>query len=275
MIQSRRWTQAVTVAQFKMMWLPCTLASLLAVCQSAPIPRTVDLGYGLDDNTVFWPGTQRFNITEQTKLKDLNGIRWFARNTFITTEHIGTHVDAPYHFSENGWKIADIPLKRLFVPGALIDVSEKVQGNNDFELQRKDIEEWEDEHGQLPDDSILLIRFGWSSRYYDNRTEYFGLEKSNASELSFPGLSVEAGKYILEKGSIYAVGVDTPSLDPGKSSNFEVHQMLFETQMFGIENLNLEKDALPAKGFMLHVLPLKITIGTGAPARVIALLNHE
>jgi len=60
------------------------------------------------------------------------------------------------------------------------------------------------------------------------------------------GLSNEAAQYV-RKRDVYGVGIDTPSLDPGKSVIFESHQTLLEAQIFGVENLNLEKDVLPGK----------------------------
>jgi len=50
----------------------------------------------------------------------------FATNTFETAEHVGTHMDAPFHFGEDGWKVGDIPLERLFVPGELRVSSDKI-----------------------------------------------------------------------------------------------------------------------------------------------------
>ena len=41
----------------------------------------------------------------------------FAYNVFETGEHVGTHVDAPYHFKKDGWKLGDIPQERFFAPG--------------------------------------------------------------------------------------------------------------------------------------------------------------
>jgi kynurenine formamidase len=68
----------------------------------------------------------------------------------------------------------------------LIDISDKVE-DNDFELQPEDIRHWECEHGAIPSGSVVLVRFGWSSLHYDNRTAYFGFGSSNSSELNFPG----------------------------------------------------------------------------------------
>lgn len=44
--------------------------------QSAPRPEVIDLGYGLDDKTQFWPGTQRFNVTLELRVKNKSGIPW-------------------------------------------------------------------------------------------------------------------------------------------------------------------------------------------------------
>jgi kynurenine formamidase len=61
------------------------------------------------------------------------------------------------------------------------------------------------------------------------------------------GLSNDAAKYIVELGNVFGVGLDTASLDPGKCMTFNAHQTLLGAQIFGIENLKLEKDALPGK----------------------------
>jgi len=252
------------------------LVTFLALCtslQSAPASEIIDLGYGLDENSQYWPGTQRYNITLKTTFRNVTGIPWYAANTYEASEHVGTHLDAPFHFSEFGWKVGEIPLQRFFVPGVLIDVSDRVAGN-DFELTPEDITTWESENGPIPNGSVILIRFGWSSLHYDNRTAYLGFGTSNSSELNFPGLSNEAAQYIRTK-DVYGVGLDTPSIDPGKNVIFEAHQTLSGAQIFGIENMKLEKDVLPATGFRLHIMPSKITHGTGAPCRVMAFLDNN
>jgi hypothetical protein len=56
-------------------WL-VTLLLLCTTLQSAPAPEIIDLGYGLDENSQYWPGTQRYNITLKTTARNLNGIPW-------------------------------------------------------------------------------------------------------------------------------------------------------------------------------------------------------
>lgn len=46
--------------------------------------------------------------------------------------------------------------------------------------------------------------------------------------------------------------------------------MLLGAGIYGIENVNGAIDQLPPSGYTLVVMPMKITGGSGAPARVVA-----
>jgi kynurenine formamidase len=70
------------------------------------------------------------------------------------------------------------------------------------------------------------------------------------------GISNKAAQCIRAKG-VYGVGIDTASLDPGKNVIFETHQTLLEAQIFGIENMNLEKDVLPGKWLKEAINPFQ------------------
>jgi kynurenine formamidase len=83
----------------------------------------------------------------------------------------------------------DSVFSHLFT-GVLIDVSEKVK-HNDFEITAEDIVAWEKENCPLPRGSVVLIRFGWSSQHYYNRTAYFGFVSNSSSEMHFPGKTTQ------------------------------------------------------------------------------------
>ena len=69
------------------------------------------------------------------------------------------------------------------------------------------------------------------------------------------------------------VGIDTASLDYGPSQDFITHQVLNGANIAGLENVaNL--DQLPEKGFLVVALPMKIAGGSGAPCRIVALLDR-
>lgn len=47
------------------------------------------------------------------------------------------------------------------------------------------LEEWEEDNGSMPQNSVLLVKFGWS-KYYSNKTEYLGIDSQD--NLNFPGI---------------------------------------------------------------------------------------
>jgi len=62
-------------------------------------------------------------------------------------------VDAPYHFNKLGWKLNEIPLKRLVdVPATVIDVERDVfslKHPDEFALEVKHLLEHEARFGQI------------------------------------------------------------------------------------------------------------------------------
>jgi kynurenine formamidase len=89
------------------------------------------------------------------------------------------------------------------------------------------------------------------------------------AKLHFPGLHPDAARWLVEHREVAAIGLDTPSIDYGQSRLFEAHQALFEANVPAFENVaNLE--ALPAAGFTVIALPMKIGGGSGAPLRIVA-----
>ena len=70
-------------------------------------------------------------------------------------------------------------------------------------------------------------------------------------------------------GKIKAVGLDTPSIDYGQSSDFQTHRILLAKDIPAFENVaNLE--LLPVKNIYVVALPMLLKDGSGAPLRIIA-----
>jgi kynurenine formamidase len=89
--------------------------------------------------------------------------------------------------------------------------------------------------------------------------------------LSFPGLHPDAARWLTTEREIHAIGLDTASIDRGKSTSFESHRILFSADVPAFENLS-DLERLPAREFTVVALPMKIGGGTGAPLRVIAVV---
>lgn len=231
----------------------------------------IDLSYSYDSLTLYWPNNQ----TGFQHLTDAEGLTpagyFYSSYTIKTPEHGGTHMDAPIHFAKDRLSVDEIPLKSLIGDAVVIDVTEKAFKSADYQVSVKDIENWEGNHGPLPEDVIVLVRTGYG-KFYPDRERYFGSAKVGPEaipELHFPGIEPEAAKFLVEKRKIKAIGLDTPSLDFGQSQDFKTHRVLMEANKPGFENLaNL--DQLPPKGIFVVALPMKIKKGSGGPLRIIA-----
>ena len=81
-------------------------------------------------------------------------------------------------------------------------------------------------------------------------------------------MSVEAAQLLVQR-DIAAIGIDTPSVDYGPSTAYEVHHTTLPKDIYNIENVaNLA--AVPTRGFTVVVAPVNVKGGSGAPARVFA-----
>jgi len=237
-----------------------------------PPDRIVDLTYAFDANSVYWPTAEQFKLET-----DFEGITdkgyFYSAYRYSAAEHGGTHLDSPVHFAKGRYTVDQLPLERLMGPAIVIDVTEKCATNPDYLVSVADFENWEKRNGKIPAGTIVLLRTGFG-KFYPDRKKYLGTEERGAeavAKLHFPGLDPVAARWITTNRSIKAIGLDTASIDYGQSTLFESHRALFEKNVPAFENVaNL--DQLPAKGFSVIALPMKIKGGSGGPLRIIALL---
>jgi kynurenine formamidase len=260
---------------------PRTLLALAALtlggCRgSAPIEaRTVvDLTHTFDEDTIYWPTADGFRLDVDAK-GWTDGGYYYEANSFCTAEHGGTHVDAPIHFAEGRQALDEIPLEQLIGPG-VVDVTGACAADRDHLVTTAELLAWEDEHGRLPRGSIVLLHTGFG-RFWPDRVRYMGTDERGTgavAKLSFPGLDPDAARWLVEERSIGAIGIDTPSIDHGPSTEFGAHRVLFEANVPALENV-ARLDELPPKGFDVVALPMKIRGGSGGPVRIAALLGAD
>lgn len=232
--------------------------------------KVVDLSYAFGPDTIYWPTAQPFQLRRVSHGRTPRGF-WYVANNLTMAEHGGTHMDAPIHFAEQGKTSAEVPLSNCIGPLALIDVTSNAESNVDYELSVDDVTSWERQHGRIPNGAVVLMRSGWGKRWPD-RKRYLGTDVPlDVDNLHFPGFSKAAAEFLVKERDIIALAVDTPSIDPGQSKDFLVHQVMGAANKPAFENVaNAEK--LPPVGAMFIALPLKIEGGSGGPARIIAVL---
>ncbi|MFL0353738.1 cyclase family protein [Xanthomarina sp. GH4-25] len=236
----------------------------------------IDLSHVYSDETIYWVTAQEFKLDTVFKGQTDKGF-YYSANNFSSAEHGGTHIDAPIHFAENGMSVDEIPLEKLMGKAIKINVSAKALNNSDYQISIDDLKAWETkEKTTIPDGSIVLLQTEFA-KYYPNKVKYLGTDERGElaiQKLHFPGLSEAAAKWLVENRNIHAIGIDTPSIDYGQSEYFKSHVVLLSQNIPAFENLtNLDK--LPNSGFEIIALPMKIQGGSGAPLRIVAILNNS
>jgi arylformamidase len=168
--------------------------------------------------------------------------------------HTGTHMDAPYHFLEDGVTVDRIPPDRLVGRAAVLDLRREVQGDQiGPELLER---HWP--AGVNPE--IALIETGWSHSRAPTRHYLY----------EFPGLTPPAAEWLVRKG-IRGVGTDTLGIDPYANSKFEAHKVFLSRGIWILEALDHLDELVEGHTYTLFAGPLKIAGGSGAMARVLAL----
>jgi len=188
-----------------------------------------------------------------------------------TPEHGGTHLDAPLHFAEGNRSADQVPLEQLIAKAVVIDARPQAEKERDYRLTREDVLAFEKAHGRIAAGTIVLLRTGWS-RHWPDAKAYLGDDTpGDASKLSFPSYGVDAARLLVEERRVAALGVDTASIDYGRSTDFQVHRVAAAQNVPGLENLT-NLDQLPATGALVIALPMKIEGGSGGPLRAVALV---
>ncbi|HEX6133182.1 MAG TPA: cyclase family protein [Longimicrobiales bacterium] len=231
----------------------------------------VDLTHPFNDRTIYWPTSpSRFELDTLAHGPTPGGY-FYSAYAFSTPEHGGTHLDAPVHFAAGRQSVDRIPVERLIAPAAVIDVHERADADPDYRLTADDVRAWEAQHGAIEPGTIVLLRTGWSERWPD-RLRYLGDDTpGDATNLRFPSFGEDAARLLVEERRVTALGADVASIDYGRSTDFIVHRIAAEQNVFGLENLTA-LDRLPATGALLIALPVLIEGGSGGPVRVIALV---
>lgn len=232
----------------------------------------IDLSHAYDAKAIFWPTAEPFRHEKVADGMTPAGY-YYASNNFFTSEHGGTHIDAPVHFAQGRQSVDQIPLENLIGSALVIDVSASAGSNADYQVTAEDFQRWEQQHGAIGTDSIVLLRTGFS-RHWPDASKYLGTSERGqgaVAKLHFPGLHPDAAKWLVANRPVKAIGIDTASIDYGQSTMYESHRVLYDRNIPAFENLTA-LDRLPPRGAFIVALPMKIRNGSGAPLRAIAML---
>lgn len=208
--------------------------------------RVVDLSVSLANGTPSFPGDPPFFLESHDTLKTA-GYN-LARITMGT--HQGTHVDAPYHFFDDGATVERLDLTACIGPALLVDLSRKAASEP---IGVADLAQWAPRIGP---GSRVIYRTGWDSRL--GQPGYFE---------GYPSMTTDVARWLAGRG-IALLGMDTPS--PGVDWK-DVHEILLGSGVVILEELaNL--DQVGVEEFVLVAEPLRLAGADGSPVRALALV---
>ncbi len=157
-----------------------------------------------------------------------------------TTTHLGTHLDAPWHYLEEGEALESIPLSLLIGPCQVVDA-----------------------RGQ----EALTVAFLRGVPLAERTLFYTGQPNDWASfPQTFMPVLPEAAAYLAAQG-VRLFGTDAPSVDPLDSKELPGHKALAQGGIYILEGLALEGVA-PGR-YELIALPLSLEGADAAPVRAV------
>ncbi|MEZ4735609.1 MAG: cyclase family protein [Caldilineaceae bacterium] len=222
----------------------------------------VDLTHTLSIDFPTFGGEQQLEIESLYTLAN-DG---YNLNLWHLNEHTGTHMDAPFHFSD-GDSADLIPVDKLVGPLAIIDIRAKAEADPDAQVTPDDIAAWEAEFGPLPAGAIVAMLSGWDA--YVTGDKFRNADEDGV--MHFPGFHIETAELLITERDVKGVMVDTLSLDFGPSPDFAFHYRWLASDHWGMECVaNLGQ--LPQQGAVAIAGGPKIAGATGGPSRVIALV---
>ncbi len=205
--------------------------------------RTYDITLTISPDLPTWPGEPSVVLERVNKIEE-------GANANVSridmSVHTGTHVDAPYHFLQEGIGVDKLLLKTLSGRAYVLHLP-------DVDVITAEI---------LKDSSIpprtrrVLVRTRNSEYWARQETEF---------QTNFVGLSADGAEYLVGRG-VKLVGVDYLSVAPYKESR-PTHEILLKAGVVIVEGLDLSQ--VSQGRYTFYCLPLKLAGSDGAPARAI------
>lgn len=210
--------------------------------------QIIDLTLEIDEYIQVFPDSPNVSILQWTNFDNHK----YASEVLFSSTHVGTHVDAPYHFQKHGITVEKISLNRLIINENLKVL--KIEKEDDEKIEVSDLRN----HDIMNNDTVLINTNWVLNRSLD---KYFNKN---------PGLSEAAAKYLAE-AEINLIGIDGPSIDPATDHDFNSHRIFSANDIPIIENL-INLDKLLNKNFTFVALPLKLKNCSGSPIRALAII---
>ncbi len=209
--------------------------------------RIIDITVPLRPGMIHWPDSSEFRLESYMSL-DRGDQANVSR--FECDSHAGTHIDAPYHFTNSGLRVDELPLTTLIGQALVADLRDVDK------ITADDLED-----STIPADCQRLLLLTSNSELWRRA------DRESVPEFTedFVALTLDGAQWVVERG-IGLIGIDYLSIQRYQNGP-DVHKLLLEAGVVIVESLNLS--GVSPGSYELLCLPLNIIGAEGAPARAV------
>ncbi|MBO0960636.1 arylformamidase [Neobacillus sp. MM2021_6] len=201
--------------------------------------KIYDVSRKLENGMPVWPGDTAFQYVVSWPMEESGSVNV---GSLQLSAHTGTHVDAPFHFDNNGKRIIELDLNLYIGPAKVIDMGGK-ESIGEADLRGVNLDGCK---------RVLFRTLAWV----------------NPSEFpeKIPHINPDLAPYLASIG-VKLIGLGVPSVDPIDSKELPAHHSLNENGIHILESLML--DEIEPGDYELIALPLPLVEGDGSPVRAI------
>ncbi|MDQ6600525.1 arylformamidase [Bacillus salipaludis] len=199
----------------------------------------IDISQPLDNKIAVWPGDTPFTYKVNWSKEESGSVNV---GQIKMSTHTGTHIDAPFHFDNEGKKVIDLDVNLYIGPAKVIHLPKPTS------IGIKELSDYE-----LDGVTRLLIR----TDSLVDRQEF---------PSAIPEIEPELASYLAGYG-VRLIGLDLPSVDPIDSKELTAHHELTRHGIHILEGLVLEQ--IEPGEYELAALPLPLIEADGSPVRAV------
>jgi len=199
--------------------------------------RWRDVTIQLEEGMAVWPGDPELEYAAVSRIAlgaEVNTSR------VVMGTHTGTHIDAPWHYDDNGRKVHQLNPDVFFGKALLLDCSDAGEIALDM-MDRQPLQR--------------RVIFRTSNSEFPVGPDYYE---------RYISLTEPVARRLVDEG-VQLVGIDAPSVGPWGQEGDEVHRHLLRHNIVVVEGLRLA--GLRTDTYDFVVLPLPLYNVDGAPCR--------
>ncbi len=215
--------------------------------------QLIDLSHPLEHGQLNFPYDPKISVLVHNTVSSIG----YNMTQVSLASHQGTHLDAPFHFYDDGKTIDQMDLAQFYGPAHLVDLAPGGALAPGTELT---VAMFEPHAAKFTPGAKIVYRTGWDRQF--GTPEFFS---------AFPTLTLDAARWIAARG-IGMLGMDTPT--PSVDWK-ECHLILLGP---GVEIVIVEAlrglERLPEQ-FLFMGFPLNLKGRDGSPIRAVAAVNGD